>query len=38
MEGDTIAPYEDVEIENCQVLGCIQAENIEQAKQLLLKP
>ena len=37
MEGDTIAPYEDVEIENCQVLGRIQAKNIEQAKQLLLK-
>lgn len=37
MEGETIAPYENVEIENSQVLGRIQAKNIEQAKQLLLK-
>ncbi len=34
-EGETIAPNEEVEIENCQVLGRIQARNAEHAKQLL---
>ncbi len=36
-KGETIAPDEEVEIANCQVLGCAQAKNVEQAKQLLLQ-
>ncbi len=36
-EGETIAPDKEVEIENCQVLGRIQAKNAEQAKQLLVQ-
>ncbi len=36
-EGETIAPDEDVEVDNCQVLGRIKARNAEQAMQLLLQ-
>ena len=33
----TFAPKSEVEIENCQVLGVVQAENVEEAKMSLLK-
>ncbi|MBR1652230.1 MAG: hypothetical protein IJ692_02430 [Alloprevotella sp.] len=36
-EGQTIAPNEDVEIENCQVLGRARGNNPEEAKDNLLK-
>ena len=36
-EGCTIAPNEDVEVENCQVLGRAYGNNSEEAKDNLLK-
>ena len=36
-EGQTIAPNEDVEVENCQVLGRARGNNPEEAKDNLLK-
>lgn len=36
-EGHTIAPNENVEVENCQVLGCARGKNPEEAKINLLK-
>ncbi len=36
-EGETIAPNEDVAVENCQVLGRIEAKNAQQAKDKLLQ-
>ena len=36
-EGETIAPNEDVAVENCQVLGRIEAKNAQQAKEKLLQ-
>lgn len=36
-EGYTSAPNENVEVENCQVLGTIKGRNIEEAKLELLK-
>lgn len=35
--GHTIAPNEDVEVENCQVLGRARGKNPEEAKNNLLK-
>ena len=36
-EGYTIAPNEDVEVENCQVLGCVCGNNAAEAEDNLLK-
>ena len=36
-EGYTIAPNEDVEVENCQVLGCARGNNAAEAQDNLLK-
>lgn len=36
-EGHTIAPNEDVEVENCQVLGCAYGNNKDEAQNNLLK-
>lgn len=36
-EGHTIAPNEDVEVENCQVLGRAFGNNPEEAKHNLMK-
>ena len=36
-EGYTIAPNEDVEVENCQVLGCVNGNTPQEAKGKLLK-
>ena len=36
-EGYTIAPNEDVEVENCQVLGCACGNNAAEAQDNLLK-
>lgn len=36
-EGQTIAPNEDVEVENCQLLGSAHGNNPEEAKDNLLK-
>lgn len=36
-EGYTIAPTEDYEVENCQVLGCAFGINKNEAKDNLLK-
>lgn len=36
-EGHTIAPNENVEVENCQVLGCASGKNKDEAKNNLLK-
>ena len=36
-EGQTIAPNEDVEVENCQMLGRVRGNNPEEAKDNLLK-
>ena len=36
-EGHTIAPNENVEVENCQVLGCARGTTPEEAKANLLK-
>ena len=36
-EGYTIAPNEDVEVENCQVLGCVHGNTPQEAKDSLLK-
>ena len=36
-EGHTIAPNEDVEVENCQVLGCVHGNTKQEAKDNLLK-
>ncbi len=35
-EGETFAPNEDVAVDNCQILGRIEAENAHQAKDKLL--
>ena len=37
IKGETISPNENVGIENCQVLGCVKAMNVKQAKKLLLQ-
>ena len=36
-EGYTIAPNEGVEIENCQVLGCLMCEQKDDVVEQLLK-
>lgn len=36
-EGHTIAPNENVEVENCQVLGCALGNNKDEAQKKLLK-
>ncbi len=36
-EGHTIAPNEDVEVENCQVLGLAFGNNPEEAKENLMR-
>lgn len=36
-EGNTIAPNEDVEVDNCQVLGCALGTNATEAENNLLK-
>lgn len=36
-EGYTTAPNEDVEVENCQVLGCVYGNNATEARDNLLK-
>ena len=36
-EGSTIAPNEDVNVENCQVLGRTIGRNVEEAQKTLLK-
>lgn len=36
-EGYTIAPNENVEVENCQVLGCVWGNNAAEAEDNLLK-
>lgn len=36
-EGYTIAPNKNVEVENCQVLGCTYGNNVGEAKENLLK-
>lgn len=36
-EGHTIAPNENIEIENCQVLGIAKGKDKEEAKDNLLK-
>ena len=36
-EGHTIAPNENVEVENCQVLGCAFRNNKDEAQEKLLK-
>lgn len=36
-EGYTIAPNENVEVENCQVLGCVCGNNAAEAEDNLLK-
>ena len=36
-EGHTIAPNENVEVENCQVLGCAFGNNKDEAQENLLK-
>ena len=36
-EGYTIAPNENVEVENCQVLGCAFGHNADEAQDNLLK-
>lgn len=36
-EGHTIAPNEDVEVENCQVLGLAFGNNPEEAKDNLMR-
>lgn len=36
-EGNTIAPNEDVEVENCQVLGIAKAKDKVEAKENLIK-
>lgn len=36
-EGYTIAPNEDVEVENCQMLGCAYGNNAIEAQDNLLK-
>lgn len=37
MEGETIAPNYDIEVDNCQVLGRIKASDAKQAEELFLK-
>ena len=37
IEGYTIAPNEDVGVENCQVLGCAHGSTPQEAKDNLLK-
>ena len=36
-EGYTIAPNENIEVENCQVLGCTYGNNAEDAQDNLLR-
>lgn len=36
-EGQTIAPNENIEVENCQVLGCAFGHNAYEAQENLLK-
>lgn len=36
-EGYTIAPNENIEVENCQVLGCTYGNNAEEAQDNLLR-
>lgn len=35
-EGATLAPNQNVEVDNCQILGFVEAKNISEAKDLLL--
>lgn len=35
-EGHTIAPNEEIEVDNCQVLGFVKGENANEAKANLL--
>lgn len=35
--GRTLAPNDDVEVENCQVLGCVRAKNAMEARSILLQ-
>lgn len=37
LEGETIAPNHDVEVEDCQLLGRVQASTAAEAQHLLLK-
>ena len=37
LEGETIAPNHDVEVENCQLLGRVQARTAAEAQHLMLK-
>jgi len=36
-EGITLAPNKNEEVENCQVLGIVEAKNVSKAKDLLLQ-
>lgn len=36
-EGETFAPNEEVAVENCQMLGRIEAKNVHQAQEKLFK-
>lgn len=36
-EGISLAPNQNVEIDNCQVLGFVEAKNLSEAKNLLLQ-
>lgn len=36
-EGTTLAPNQDIDIENCQILGFVNASNLSNAKKLLLQ-
>lgn len=36
-EGITLAPNQNEEVENCQVLGIVEAKNVSKAKDLLLQ-
>lgn len=36
-EGFTVAPNQNVEIDNCQILGFVNATSLSEAKRLLVK-
>ena len=36
-EGSTLAPNQNVDVDNCQILGFVKAENSSEAKDLLIE-